>query len=85
MNYLRLQWTGGIGLTHPMHLHGYDYSVMAQGVFPKGLKFEEAIRFLNRELNSGLQVRPAPPSKDTVPVPSKGYFVVRIYTDNPGK
>ncbi|KAI5701003.1 hypothetical protein M8J75_005180 [Diaphorina citri] len=76
--------TGGVGLTHPMHLHGYCYYVMAQGVFPKGLKFDESIAFLNQELNSGLHVRPYPPMKDTVPLPSGGYFVVRIFSDNPG-
>lgn len=67
-----------------MHLHGYCYYVMAQGVFPKGLKFDESIAFLNQELNSGLHVRPYPPMKDTVPLPSGGYFVVRIFSDNPG-
>uniref|UniRef100_A0A8D9F7Q8 Laccase-1 n=1 Tax=Cacopsylla melanoneura TaxID=428564 RepID=A0A8D9F7Q8_9HEMI len=76
--------SGGVGLTHPMHLHGYCYYVMAQGVFPPELSFDESIQFLNQELNSGLQVRPYPPMKDTVPLPSKGYFVLRIYSDNPG-
>ncbi|XP_038051053.1 oxidoreductase OpS5-like [Patiria miniata] len=68
--------------SHPMHLHGYRFQVLAMDKLGdmtsvdevKGL--DEAGNITRRYLNA--------PLKDTVPVPDGGYVVVRFKADNPG-
>ncbi|KJZ76441.1 hypothetical protein HIM_04170 [Hirsutella minnesotensis 3608] len=56
---------------HPIHLHGHDFYVLAQGsgfYMPKHVK-------LNKE---------NPPRRDTVLLPGTGYVVIAFETNNPG-
>jgi hypothetical protein len=56
---------------HPLHLHGHDFYVLAQGkgIFIKGIT---PINLKN------------PPRRDTAIIPGNGYLVIAFYTDNPG-
>ncbi|GKU14531.1 laccase-1 precursor protein [Fusarium langsethiae] len=59
-----------LDISHPIHLHGFDYHVLAQGVGPYGpnvtLKTDN------------------PPRRDTALLPAKGHLVIAFLTDNPG-
>nr|CAD7393961.1 unnamed protein product [Timema cristinae] len=71
------------GLTHPFHLHGYEFAVLAVGLFKRGQTPED----VQRELHSGelKREKDGPPTfKDTIAIPSTGFAVVRIKADNPG-
>ena len=73
--------TGSIN--HPIHLHGFAFNVMAMG-YLNGLPHEgETIEQLMR--NKTFIRSRAPVIKDTVSVPSRGYTVIRFFTDNPGE
>ncbi|KAL6252459.1 hypothetical protein RBB50_000178 [Rhinocladiella similis] len=56
--------------SHPMHLHGHDYFVVAQGFGP-----------LNDTVNLTLT---NPPRRDVATVPLNGYMIMAFKTDNPG-
>ncbi|KAI0470081.1 Cupredoxin [Xylariaceae sp. FL0804] len=56
---------------HPMHLHGHDFYVLAQG---EGL-FVPGLVTLNTQ---------NPPRRDTVSLYGDGYTVIAFKTDNPG-
>ncbi|KAK2736808.1 laccase, multicopper oxidase, benzenediol:oxygen oxidorectuctase [Onygenales sp. PD_40] len=56
---------------HPFHLHGHDFSILAQG---KGV-FTKATVPVNRR---------NPPRRDTATMPGTGYIVIAFETDNPG-
>ena len=56
---------------HPMHLHGHDFFILAQG---EGI-FDPLFVSLNL-VN--------PPRRDTATLFGNGYLVIAVYTDNPG-
>jgi hypothetical protein len=56
---------------HPMHIHGHDFYILAQG--------EGVYTPLTVSLNTK-----NPPRRDTVSLYGAGYTVVAIKTDNPG-
>ncbi|KAL4914974.1 multicopper oxidase-domain-containing protein [Aspergillus aurantiobrunneus] len=64
--YLIVNTTGTI--SHPIHLHGHDFFVLAQGVNP----WDGQIRTDN------------PPRRDTAMLEANGYLVMAWETDNPG-
>ncbi|WQF88530.1 Putative multicopper oxidase, second cupredoxin domain-containing protein [Colletotrichum destructivum] len=59
-----------IGLTHPIHLHGHDFWVLAQG----SGTYDSSV---------ALQTVNAP-RRDVAMLPASGYLVIGFYTDNPG-
>ncbi|XP_071798153.1 uncharacterized protein [Asterias amurensis] len=68
--------------SHPMHLHGYSFQVVAMGKIGDSTTVEEVKRLdqaggINRNFVKA-------PRKDTVIVPDGGYTVVRFAADNPG-
>ncbi|KAF5863352.1 hypothetical protein ETB97_010232 [Aspergillus alliaceus] len=62
--------TTTLGVTHPIHLHGHDFFVLAQGVGPFST-------------NSTLQTR-NPPRRDVAILPAGGHLVIAFPVDNPG-
>ncbi|KAK1980438.1 multicopper oxidase [Colletotrichum cereale] len=59
-----------LGVPHPMHLHGHDFFVMAQG---------------SGAYSSSVTLNTAnPPRRDTAMLPASGYLVMAWETDNPG-
>ncbi|KAG8247112.1 hypothetical protein J6590_068733 [Homalodisca vitripennis] len=73
------------GLSHPIHLHGYDMYVMEMGLLQKGLPFNESFPMLLRclECNKQPKIPLDMVLKDTIPLSSGGYIVTRIFTANP--
>ena len=69
--YFIIQDLSLLDANHPIHLHGHDFYVLAQG----SGNFSGGITPLN--LNN-------PPRRDTAILPGNGYLVIGIYTDNPG-
>ncbi|GKT45069.1 laccase-1 [Colletotrichum spaethianum] len=59
-----------VGLTHPIHLHGHDFWVLAQGTG-------------TYDASVALQTVNAP-RRDVAMLPASGYLVIGFYTDNPG-
>lgn len=74
----------GVDLLHPFHLHGYKFAVLRQARVMNSVITVAAAMDLD---NSGVinRVMDSPPIKDTVPIPSNGYAVIRFIADNPGK
>lgn len=66
--YLVIQTT--LGVPHPIHLHGHDFSVLAQG---SGTYSSSVSLTLDN-----------PPRRDTAMLPASGYLVLAFETDNPG-
>lgn len=60
-----------IGLPHPIHLHGHDFFVLAQGTG----SYDADTAVLNTS---------NPPRRDTALLPPSGYMVIAFETDNPG-
>ncbi|KAK0723520.1 multicopper oxidase-domain-containing protein [Lasiosphaeria miniovina] len=58
-------------VAHPMHLHGHDFALLAQGNDSSKLP-DVKLKFDN------------PPRRDVVLLPSNGYVVVAFKADNPG-
>ncbi|KAH8599232.1 multicopper oxidase-domain-containing protein [Bisporella sp. PMI_857] len=69
--YWIIQETFPIDVTHPFHLHGHDFHVLAQG---KGIYNPITVK-----LNLA-----NPPRRDTASMPGNGYMVIAFKTDNPG-
>ncbi|CAG9818287.1 unnamed protein product [Phaedon cochleariae] len=67
---------------HPMHLHGYNFRVVAMERMGTNVTVEE----VQKRDEMGLIERNllAPPLKDTVTVPDGGYTIVRFKASNPG-
>ncbi|KAH8846986.1 hypothetical protein MCOR27_008448 [Pyricularia oryzae] len=67
--YLAIQNT--LPVPHPIHLHGHDFQVLAQGIgeYQTGTT---ALNLVN------------PPRRDTALLPASGYVVLAFQTDNPG-
>jgi FtsP/CotA-like multicopper oxidase with cupredoxin domain len=59
-----------IGVPHPIHLHGHDFYVIAQGT---GEYTDDVTLKLDN-----------PPRRDTAMLPASGYLVLAFETDNPG-
>lgn len=59
-----------LAVPHPIHLHGHDFSVLAQGTGT----YSSAVS-LNLD---------NPPRRDTAMLPASGYLVLAFETDNPG-
>lgn len=59
-----------LAVPHPIHLHGHDFFILAQGT---GTYSSSDITQLTN-----------PPRRDTAMLPSLGYLVVAFKTDNPG-
>lgn len=59
---------------HPIHLHGYDFYIIAEGFG----NFNPKTDTKNFNLVD-------PPLRNTVAVPSNGWAVIRFVADNPGK
>ncbi|XP_044005819.1 laccase-like [Aphidius gifuensis] len=71
-------------LSHPFHLHGYGFHVMAQGS-------QNDVKLTPQNIHRALQLdqqrykfNSRPPVKDTLAVPPNGYTIVRFIADNPG-
>ncbi|PHH66301.1 hypothetical protein CDD81_7894 [Ophiocordyceps australis] len=60
-----------LAVTHPIHLHGHDFYVLAQGVGT----YSPSSVMLNTT---------NPPRRDTAMLPAKGYLVLAFESDNPG-
>ncbi|CZR66851.1 probable Laccase-2 [Phialocephala subalpina] len=69
--YWVIQDTSGIGITHPIHLHGHDFFVLAQETG----SFDASTTTLNLD---------NPPRRDVASLPGNGFLVLAFYTDNPG-
>ncbi|CAN6380326.1 unnamed protein product [Urochloa humidicola] len=61
------------GENHPIHIHGYDFYVLAQG-----------FGNFHAETHSLLFNLDDPPMRNTVAVPVNGWAVIRFVADNPG-
>jgi FtsP/CotA-like multicopper oxidase with cupredoxin domain len=59
-----------LAVPHPIHLHGHDFFVIAQGTGPYSSD-------IPHNLNN-------PPRRDTAILPASGYLVIAFETDNPG-
>ncbi|KAH8697449.1 Cupredoxin [Talaromyces proteolyticus] len=59
-----------LSLPHPIHLHGHDFFILAQGT---GTYSSSEITSLSN-----------PPRRDVAMLPASGYLVVAFKTDNPG-
>jgi FtsP/CotA-like multicopper oxidase with cupredoxin domain len=59
-----------LGVPHPIHLHGHDFFVLAQGT---GTYSSNVALTLSN-----------PPRRDTAMLPASGYLVIAFETDNPG-
>jgi len=66
--YLVVETT--LGVPHPIHLHGFDFFVLAQG----SGSYDSATPL---SLDN-------PPRRDTAILPASGYLVLGFQTDNPG-
>ncbi|OQD73184.1 hypothetical protein PENDEC_c016G05827 [Penicillium decumbens] len=55
-------------ITHPIHLHGHDFSVLAQGT----------------GIWNGSMITKNPPRRDTAMLPINGYLLLAWQTNNPG-
>ncbi|KAF2622424.1 multicopper oxidase [Macroventuria anomochaeta] len=66
--YLVIETT--LSVPHPIHLHGHDFSVLAQG---SGTYSSSVSLNLDN-----------PPRRDTAMLPASGYLVLAFETDNPG-
>lgn len=64
--YLMINTT--VPVTHPIHLHGHDFSILAQG----------------SGLWNGSIVTKNPPRRDTAMLPASGYLLLAFQTNNPG-
>ncbi|TLD19777.1 hypothetical protein PspLS_09743 [Pyricularia sp. CBS 133598] len=67
--YLAIQTT--LAVPHPIHLHGHDFYVLAQG--------EGGYKPGTTSLNLA-----NPPRRDTAMLPASGHLVIAFQTDNPG-
>ncbi|XP_066994431.1 uncharacterized protein [Anabrus simplex] len=68
--------------SHPMHLHGYNFEVVAMGASNDYVSLEE----IQEANEKGLIEKKftGAPVKDTVSVPNRGYAIIRFWANNPG-
>lgn len=60
----------GHNISHPIHLHGYDFHVLAQG--QGSYTPDIPLQLIN------------PARRDTAVLPANGYLVIAFYSNNPG-
>ncbi|XP_071500404.1 uncharacterized protein [Diadema antillarum] len=70
------------GVAHPLHLHGYYFSVLGMQSFSLPFTTED-FQDLDKEGNIRRNFS-NPPRKDTVMIPPGGYAVMRFRANNPG-
>lgn len=58
---------------HPIHLHGYDFYIVAEG-----------FGNFNHKKDTAKFNLVDPPMRNTVAVPANGWAVIRFVADNPG-
>jgi FtsP/CotA-like multicopper oxidase with cupredoxin domain len=63
--------SSGIGITHPIHLHGHDFWILGQETG----KFDLSTSSLNLQ---------NPPRRDVASLPGNGYLAIAFKKDNPG-
>ncbi|KAM0733524.1 Laccase-1 [Formica fusca] len=73
----------GINLSHPFHMHGYTFYVMAMGEANTSSINWEMVREMDRK-NQVNRCFDKPVKKDTIAVPYNGYVVLRFLANNPG-
>ncbi|XP_069677181.1 uncharacterized protein [Periplaneta americana] len=71
----------GEDISHPFHLHGYAFYVMAEGQYTNGLTVQDVYANMTSQV---LMQSSAPIQKDTLAVPSNGYAIIKFRADNPG-
>ncbi|KAJ4431322.1 hypothetical protein ANN_19919 [Periplaneta americana] len=71
----------GEDISHPFHLHGYAFYVMAEGQYTNGLTVQDVYKNMTSQV---LMQSTAPIQKDTLAVPSNGYAIIKFRADNPG-
>ncbi|XP_008553162.1 uncharacterized protein LOC103575234 [Microplitis demolitor] len=77
--------SGPTGISHPFHLHGFGFHVLAQGLLSKVNLTESNIKQgIELDRKEYLSSHNRPPTKDTLAVPSEGYTIARFIADNPG-
>jgi FtsP/CotA-like multicopper oxidase with cupredoxin domain len=74
----------GHGSNHSttFHLHGYSFLILGSESLGRPIDVAEVQLSDDHGLLSRNLVDA--PRKDTVVVPSKGYTIIRVFTDNPG-
>jgi FtsP/CotA-like multicopper oxidase with cupredoxin domain len=82
--YIFVSVTTGHGSNHSntFHLHGYNFLVLGSESLGRPInvieiQVNDSHGLLSRNLVDAAR-------KDTVVVPSKGYTIIRLFTDNPG-
>ncbi|KAH6653397.1 multicopper oxidase-domain-containing protein [Truncatella angustata] len=68
--YWILEDQTGRDIWHPMHLHGHDFYILAQG----STAYDSSVKLNTKN----------PPRRDTVTLYGSGYLVIAFKTDNPG-
>ncbi|KAJ5757296.1 uncharacterized protein N7511_005990 [Penicillium nucicola] len=58
-----------MSVPHPIHLHGHDFVILAQG---------------SGAYTGDISTLATPPKRDTAMLPENGYLVIAFKTDNPG-
>jgi len=68
---LVIQDETGFGISHPIHLHGHDFWIMAQttGTYTAGVSTLNSVN---------------PPRRDVATLPGNGYLAIAFQLDNPG-
>jgi FtsP/CotA-like multicopper oxidase with cupredoxin domain len=66
-----IQDLSGIGLTHPIHLHGHDFWVVGQATGQFDIDSSD-LNLVN------------PPRRDVASLPANGYLAIAFKKDNPG-
>lgn len=67
--WVYLNITTTLAIMHPIHLHGHDFYILAQG---------------DHGTWNGTASTQNPPRRDTAVLPGQGYLVIAFKTDNPG-
>ncbi|XP_066591244.1 uncharacterized protein [Prorops nasuta] len=67
---------------HPMHLHGYNFYVVAMESIGKNISFETVKRWNEEE--SIVKNFDRPVVKDTIGIPSGGFTIIRFLASSPG-
>ncbi|XP_001999611.2 laccase-4 [Drosophila mojavensis] len=70
--------------THPIHLHGYTFRLVGQGVLGNQNDLKNIRELDRRGRLPRLSNDYAAVAKDTVQVPGLGYVILRFISDNPG-
>ncbi|KAH6654743.1 Cupredoxin [Truncatella angustata] len=68
--YWILEDQTGRDIWHPMHLHGHDFYILAQG----STQYDSSVKLNTKN----------PPRRDTATLYGNGYLVIAFKTDNPG-